>query len=178
MEKVLNSITNGYGDKVSTAVLFEEGGVIRLWEVACYSSQALGLGNCQCINHPMATETPLSTAECVRRFGEDALDGFGKPGYHQKVFDTFGVEAHELETFLRIAYYFNTNPLPALRRFSEQPIVFGEDPDMLTFPEEEPGTTIFVVNGRGEISVVTVEGRQEAANIPLENIPAGIGRKK
>lgn len=154
MKKILNSITNGYGNKVSTAVLFEEGGVIRLWEVACYSSQALGLGNCQCVNHPMATETPLSTAEVIRRFGEDALDGFGKPGYHQKVFDTFGVEAHELETFCRISYRLGINPLPVLRSVTECQVVYSENPENLTFTsDEKPNDIIFIVNSQGEIFV-------------------------
>ena len=53
------------------------------------------------------------------------------------------------------------NPLPVLRAQTECAVVFSENPDYLSFPGEEPGTTIFVVNGRGEISVVTVEGRQE-----------------
>jgi hypothetical protein len=59
--------------------------------------------------------------------------------------------------------------------------VFSENPDLLAFPEAEPGTVIFVVNSRGEIStVVTVKGRQyepdpdeEAAEPDLDD-PVGM----
>lgn len=156
MEKVLNTIINGYGEKISTAVLIEKGGVLRLWEVACYSSQDLGLGNCRCVNHPMATETPLSTSEVIRRFGAEALDGFGKPGYHQIVFDTFGVEAHELETFLRVSFLFGENPIPILRKLTDCKVVFSENQE-LVLPDEESGTMIFIINSRGEISVREIE---------------------
>ena len=69
------------------------------------------------------------------------------------MFDAFGIEKDELETYLRVAYRLGSNPLPALRRVYDLPIVFGEDPDMLIFPEEKPGTKIFIVNSRGEIAV-------------------------
>jgi hypothetical protein len=80
--KVLNRIMNRYGEKISTAVLFEEGGSLRLWEVACYSSQALGLGDCRCFYHPTAVETQVSISEVIRRFGAEALDGFWESDYN------------------------------------------------------------------------------------------------
>ena len=58
-----------------------------------------------------------------------------------------------LKTFCRIFYKIGGNPLPALRKQYNVPIVFGEDPDMLIFPEEKPGTKIFIFNSRGEIAV-------------------------
>ena len=70
----------------------------------------------------------------------------------QKVFDAFGVEINELETFLRVSYMLNVNPLPILRRVTEFPVVFSENTVGLTFPEKEPGT--FVVNSHGEISMI------------------------
>ena len=164
MKKVLATTVNGYGEKVSTAILYQEGGLFRLWEVNCWSAVDLGLGNCLCNNHPMAIEYPISTAEVIARFGAEALDGFNEPGESQLIFDAFGIEADELETYLRVSYKIGSNPLPALRKAYDLPIVFSENPDLLVFPEEEPGTLIFVVNGRGEISVVTVEGRMAVYN--------------
>jgi len=168
MEKVISTIENQYGDVIPSSVLFQEDGLLRLWEINCLSSLYNNLGNCHCENHLPSWEEPISTEEVIRRFGKEALDGFDAPGTEQKVFDAFGVEINELETFLRLSYRFGTNPLPVLRKKTNAPVVFAEEPERLTFPEEEPGTTIFVVNGRGEISVVTVEGRQEAANISTE----------
>ena len=160
MKKVLATTVNCYGEKVSTAVLYQENGLFRLWEINCYSALDYGLGHCNCVNHPIAIEYPISTHEIINQFGKEALDGFNEPGDAQLVFDAFGIEKDELETFCRISYKIGANPLPALRAFSGQQIVFGEDPDLLVFPDAELGTVIFVVNSRGEISVVTVEGRQ------------------
>ena len=161
MEKVISTIENQYGDEIPAAVLSQENGQLYLWEINCYSSLDYGLGHCHCVNHLPSWEEPISTEEVIRRFGKEALDGFEAPSDAQLVFDAFGIEAHELETALSVAYRLRINPLPALRDVSDQAIVFSENPELLTFPEAEPGTTIFVVNGRGEISVVTVEGRQE-----------------
>lgn len=161
MEKVLTTTINGYGEKVPTAGLFRENGILYLWEVNCFSARDLGLGNCLCINHPMIVETPVSTEEVIRRFGKEALDGFDAPGTEQKVFDAFGVEINELETFLRLSYRFGMNPLPVLRAQTGCAVVFSENPDYLSFPEEEPGTTIFVVNSQGEISLKYTENQQD-----------------
>ena len=157
MRKVLSSMENQYGEKVPTAILYQENGMLRLWEVNCWSAKDLGLGNCLCVNHPMVVEDPISTTEIISRFGKEALDGFDEPSDAQLVFDAFGVEAHELETALSVAYRLRINPLPALRDVSDQAIVFSENPELLTFPEAEPGTVIFVVNSRGEISVREVD---------------------
>jgi len=178
MEKVLNKVTNCYGDEIPSAVLYQEGGQFYLWEINCFSALHHNLGNCHCVNHPASIDDPVSTNEVIQRFGSDALDGFDEPSEAQIIFDAFGIEINELETYLKVSYRIGANPLPALRKRTEIPVVFGEEPDLLIFPEEKPGTKVFIVNSHGEISVVTVEGRQEAANIPLENIPAGIGRKK
>lgn len=153
MRKVLSSMENQYGEKVPTAILYQENGMLRLWEVNCWSAKDLGLGNCLCVNHPMGVEDPISTTEIISRFGKEALDGFNEPGDAQLVFDAFGIEKDELETFCRISYKLGGNPLPALRKHYNVPIVFGEDPDMLIFPEEKPGTKIFIFNSRGEIAV-------------------------
>jgi hypothetical protein len=159
MKKVLNTMENQYGDNIPSVVLYqEEDGRFSLWEINCLSALHYGLGNCHCINHPASIETPVSTTEVVERFGPEALDGFDPPSDAQRIFDAFGIEAEELETALRVAYQIGANPLPALRNITDNPIVFSEEPNLLHFPDEEPGTTIFVVNGRGEISVVTVEG--------------------
>jgi len=160
MEKVLHTITDCYGEETPTAVLIQEDGLLRLWEINCYSSINYNLGSCYCVSHDAASERPVSTNEVIQRFGSDALDGFESPGREQVVFDAFGVEVGELEKYLEISYFLGTNPLPVLRKKTNAPVVFAEEPERLTFPEEEPGTTIFVVNGRGEISAVTVEGGQ------------------
>ena len=153
MRKVLSSMENQYGEKVSTAILYQENGMFRLWEVNCWSAKDLGLGNCLCVNHPMGVEDPISTTEIISRFGKEALDGFNEPGDAQLVFDAFGIEKDELETFCRISYKLGGNPLPALRKHYNVPIVFSENHDLLAFPEAEPGTLVFVVNSRGEIAV-------------------------
>ena len=153
MEKVLGTVENQYGDEIPATVLFQEGGLLRLWEINCFSALHLGLGNCLCENHVPSEDYPVSTSDVIQQFGAEALDGFEKPGREQLIFDTFGVEAEELETALRVAYQIGANPLPALRKFTGRPIVFSENPDLLVFPEEEPGTLVFVVNSRGEISV-------------------------
>ena len=153
MERVLNTITNGYGEKISTAVLSQTDGLLYLWEVNCWSAKDLGLGNCLCVNHPMVVEEPVSTAEVVERFGVEALDGFEKPGDAQLVFDAFGIEIDELETYLKVSYHFNINPLPGLRERTDAEIVFGEDPGLLVFPDLLPGTVVFIINSRGEIAV-------------------------
>ena len=168
-KKVLNTITNNYGDEIPSVVLYQEDdGQFSLWEINCLSALHYGLGNCHCVNHPVSIYYPVSTNDVIQRFGSDALDGFEAPSDAQRIFDAFGIEAEELETALRVAYQIGANPLPALRKKTNAPVVFSENPDYLSFPEEEPGTTIFVVNGRGEISVVTVEGRQEEINISTE----------
>ena len=156
-EKTLSTIENQYGDEIPAAVLFQENGQLYLWEINCWSAKDLGLGNCLCVNHPMGVEEPISTTEIISRFGKEALDGFDAPSDAQLVFDAFGVEAHELETALSVAYRLRINPLPALRDASGQAIVFSHDPDRLIFPEEEPGTIVFIVNSRGEISVREVD---------------------
>ena len=173
MEKVISTIENQYGDFIPAAVLYQESGMLYLWEINCLSALDYGLGNCHCVNHLPSWDEPISTEEVIRRFGKEALDGFDAPGIEQKVFDAFGVEINELETFLRLSYRFGMNPLPVLRAQTGCAVVFSENPDYLSFPEKEPGTTIFVVNGRGEISVVTVEGRQtyEEVNISTEPDP-------
>ena len=153
MEKILRTATDSYGEQTPVAVLFQKGGLFRLWEINCMSSMTHNLGNCLCINHPVATETPVSTAEVIRRFGEDALDGFDTQSNEQIVFDAFCIEINELEAYLRVSYWIGVNPLPALRKAYDLPIVFSENPELLTFPEEEPGTIVFVINSRGEISV-------------------------
>ena len=172
-QKTLSTIENQYGDFIPAAVLYQESGMLYLWEINCLSALDYGLGHCHCVNHPMAIEYPISTHEIINQFGKEALDGFNEPGDAQLVFDAFGVEINELETFLRLSYRFGMNPLPVLRAQTECAVVFSENPDYLSFPGEEPGTTIFVVNGRGEISVVTVEGRQtyEEVNISTEPDP-------
>ena len=93
----------------------------------------------------------------VRRFGAEALDGFDEPSEAQIIFDAFGIEIYELEAYLRVSYRIGANPLPALRKAYDLPIVFGEDPALLVFPDAEPGTVIFVVNSNGDISVVEVD---------------------
>ena len=178
MEKVLNTTMDCHGEETPSAVLHQEGGQFYLWEINCFSALHHNLGNCHCINHPASIETPVSTAEVVERFGIEALDGFDTENDEQSVFDAFGIEINELETYIKVSYRIGANPLPALRKRTEIPVIFGEEPDLLIFPEEWAGTKVFIVNSHGEISVVTVEGGQEAANIPLENIPAGMGRKE
>ena len=153
MKKVLNTITNLYGDEIPSAVLYQEGGLFRLWEINCLSALHYGLGNCHCVNHPVSNFSPISTNEIINQFGTEALDGFEAPSDAQIIFDAFGIEAHELETALRVAYQIGANPLPALRKHYNVPIVFSENPDLLAFPEAEPGTLVFVVNSRGEIAV-------------------------
>lgn len=167
-QKILSTTTNCYGDEIPSVVLYQEGGMLRLWEINCYSSETHGLGNCLCVNHLPSWEEPISTDEVIRRFGKEALNGFEAPGDEQLVFDAFGVEINELETFLRLSYRFGTNPLPAMRKLTDSPIIFSEEPGRLVFPDEEPGTIIFAVNSRGEISVITVEGRQEGGMRELE----------
>ena len=128
-----------------------------LWEINCYSSLHLNLGNCHCENHLPSDDWPVSTQDVIEQFGIEALDGFDEPSEAQIIFDAFGVEINELETFLRLSYRFGMNPLPVLRAQTGCAVVFSENPDYLSFPEEEPGTTIFVVNSRGEISVREVD---------------------
>ena len=171
-QKTLSTIENQYGDFIPAAVLYQESGMLYLWEINCLSALDYGLGNCHCVNHLPSWDEPISTEEVIRRFGKEALDGFEAPSDAQLVFDAFGVEINELETFLRVSYMLNVNPLPILRRVTEFPVVFSENTVGLTFPEKEPGV-IFVVNSRGEISVVTVEGRQtyEEVNISTEPDP-------
>jgi len=161
MEKVISTIENQYGDVIPSSVLFQEDGLLRLWEINCLSSLYNNLGNCHCENHLPSWDEPISTEEVIRRFGKEALDGFDAPGTEQKVFDAFGVEINELETFLRLSYRFGMNPLPVLRAQTECAVVFSENPDYLSFPEEEPGTTIFVVNSQGEISLKYTENQQD-----------------
>jgi len=168
MDKILRTTINGYGEKIPTAVLFQEDGLLRLWEINCLSALHYGLGNCYCENHLPSEDYPVSTADVVERFGIEALDGFDTENDEQSVFDAFGIEINELETYLKVSYRIGANPLPALRKLTEIPVVFGEEPDLLIFPEEKPGTKVFIVNSHGKISVVTVEGRQEAANISTE----------
>ena len=154
-QRVLETVKDCYGEETPVAVLYEEGGLLYMWELVCHSSKAHNLGNCRCINHSATVEYPISTDEVISRFGVVALDGFGVPGWEQEVFDAFGVEVNELESFLRLSYRFGLDPLPSLRNATGQRIVFGddfgEDPDRLAFPEEEPGT-IFLVNSDGKIS--------------------------
>lgn len=166
MEKTLCTVKNCYGEETPSAVLFKQDGLLRLWEINCYSSNTLNLGNCYCENHLPSVDYPISTEDVVSRFGAEALEGFEAPGFEQLIFDAFGVEAEELETFLRVAYMLNVNPLPSLRKLTDSPVVFSENPELLTFPEEEPGKIIFVVNSRGEISVI--ENRRAIANPSTE----------
>ena len=160
MEKVLSTVKDCYGEGTPSTILSQENGLLYLWEIVCWNSRAHNLGNCLCINHDATEETPVSTDEVIRRFGIGALDGFEAPGREQLVFNAFGIEAAELEAYIQAAYNLGINPLPELREVSGQEIVFSEDLDLLVFPDLLPGTKIFVVNGRGEISVVTVEGGQ------------------
>ncbi|MDD2314391.1 MAG: hypothetical protein PHX12_05945 [Proteiniphilum sp.] len=153
MEKILLTIKDGYGNSVPSAILVQKDGLLYLWNITCISSRAHGLGNCECVNHPATMEWPISTAEVINKFGVEALDGFEEPGTEQIIFDAFGVEMADLETFCRISYYLGSNPLPILRARTEIPVVFGEEPDLLIFPEEKPRTKVFIVNSHGEIFV-------------------------
>ena len=148
-EKVVNTVTNCYGEEIPSAVLYQEDGMLFLWEIACLSSSSHNLGNCQCINHNSTEEVPVSTQYVIQRFGSDVLDGFEAPRTEQLVFDAFGIEISELETFIRVSYHIGINPLPALRKKTNYPIVFLDgNIDLSNFDEE----VIFVVNSRGEIS--------------------------
>ena len=150
-EKVVNTVIDQYGNETPSAILFQEGGMFYLWEINCWSSAAHNLGNCQCVSHPATTETPISTNEVIRQFGEEALKGFEQPGTEQLVFDEFGIEIDELETFIKTAYRLDMNPLPILRKKTDYPIVFLDGGiDMSAFEEEE---IVFIVNSRGDISV-------------------------
>ena len=155
MEKVIRTIENQYGDEIPAAILIQEGGKLRLWEINCYSSLHLNLGNCYCENHLPSDDEPISTEEVIARFGKEALDGFEAPGEEQLVFDAFGVELDELETYLRVSYALNVNPLPALRDKGAI-VIFSEEPDLIHLHDEESGDIIFIVNSRGEISVKEV----------------------
>lgn len=171
LKKTLRTIENQYGDEIPAAVLFQENGQLYLWEINCYSSLHLNLGNCHCVNHLPSDDCPVSTQYVIEQFGKEALDGFEAPGREQLVFDAFGVDVGELEKYLEISYFLGTNPLPVLRKKTKAPVVFAEEPERLTFPEEEPGTTIFVVNGRGEISVVTNDEPQPTYEVDDNGMP-------
>lgn len=149
-QKILSTTMDCYGEKIPTAVI-QKNGMLYIWEVNCFSSQNYNLGNCRCVNHDAATERPISTAEVIQRFGVRSLDGFEKPGREQLVFDAFGIEVHEMETFLRVSYMLGINPLPALRDKGAA-VVFSETAEGIAFPDAEPGI-VFIVNSRGEISV-------------------------
>ena len=151
MEKIVNTVTNCYGEEIPSAVLYQEGGMLYLWEIACLSSSAHNLGNCNCINHPPTVENPISTNEVVRQFGSDVLEGFEEPGVEQLVFDEFGIEIDELETYLKVSYRLGSNPLPFLRKKTTHPVIFLDGSVNLEAFEGEK--VIFIVNSRGEISV-------------------------
>jgi hypothetical protein len=154
MKKIIRRTKDSYGNETPTAVLIQENGLLRLWEVVCLSSQFHNLGNCQCVNHSATEEVPVTTQEVVRRFGAEALDGFGKSGYEQKVFDAFGIEAHELETFCRISYRLGLNPIPILRSVTKCEVDYSENPENLTFTsDKKPNDIIFIVNSQGRIFV-------------------------
>ena len=155
MEKVISTIENLYGEEIPETILFQKNGQLYLWEITCFSSFDYNLGHCQCVNHFPSDERPVSTQYVIEQFGKEALDGFEAPGLEQHVFNAFGVGLYELETFLRVSYMLNVNPLPSLRRVTEFPVVFLENTEGLTFPEKEPGT--FVVNSHGEISMIEVD---------------------
>jgi len=154
MEKVLNTITNLSGDEIPSAVLFQEDGLLRLWEINCLSALHYGLGNCYCENHLPSDDYPISTDEVIRQFGVEALEGFEEPGFEQIIFNAFGVEAHELETFIRVSYTFGDNPLPVLRHVTDCPIVFSETTECIDFGKDHG--TVFIINSRGEIFVKEV----------------------
>ena len=154
MEKILRTTTDYYGEEIPIAVLKQERGILYLWEVNCLSSSYHNLGNCRCISHPATTKTIISTDDVIVRFGIEALSGFEAPGRKQLIFDAFGVEVDELETYLRVSYEMGSNPLPALRaHLKANVVIFAEEAELLRFPNEKPGTIIFIVNSRGEISV-------------------------
>lgn len=155
MEKIVNTIVDCRGNEIPSAILFQEGGLLHLWEINCFSALHHGLGNCLCVNHPPSIEAPVSTSEVIQSFGEEALEGFDTQNETQIVFNAFGVEIDELETFIRISYMLGINPLPAMREKAN--VVFSENPDLLHFPEEEPGTIVFIVNSNGEIAVKIVD---------------------
>ena len=155
-QRILNTVMDGYGEETPVAILSQEGGMLRLWEVTCLSSKAHNLGNCECINHDATMEVPISTAEVINKFGVEALDGFEEPSTEQIIFDAFGVEMADLETFCRISYYLGSNPLPILRARTEKEVVFSENPEIQAFPEEEQESIVFLVNGHGEIFVRVV----------------------
>ena len=92
MKKDLATTVNGYGEKVATAILYQENGMLSLWEINCYSALDYGLGNCHCVNHLPSWEEPISTEQVIARFGKEALDGFEAPSDAQLVFDAFGIE--------------------------------------------------------------------------------------
>ena len=154
-EKTLRTINNQYGDEIPAAILFQEDGLLRLWEINCLSALHYGLGNCYCENHLPSDDRPVSTQYVIEQFGKEALDGFEAPGEEQLVFDAFGVELDELETYLRVSYALNVNPLPALRDKGAI-VIFSEEPDLIHLHDEESGDIIFIVNSWGEISVKEV----------------------
>ena len=156
MKKVLRTTLDCYGNETPTAVLIQENGLLRLWEVVCFSSKFHNLGNCLCVNHPATTETHISTDEVIARFGKEALDGFEKPGEEQLIFDAFGIESNELETFLRVSYTLGSNPLLALRSKFSATVAVSETTDGIAITGAEPGDIVFIINSRGEISVKEV----------------------
>lgn len=149
-EKVVNTVIDQYGNETPSAVLYQEGGQLYLWEINCWSSQTHNLGNCQCVSHPPTTDDPVSTSEVIQRFGAEALEGFEQPGTEQLVYNEFGVELQELETYLRISYHMGQNPLPFLRKKTTHPVVFLDG--NLNFEAFKGEEVVFVVNSRGEIS--------------------------
>ena len=148
-EKVVNTVIDQYGNETPSAVLYQEGGQLYLWEINCWSSSTHNLGNCQCVSHPPTVDDPVSTQYVIEQFGKEALDGFELHTTEQIIFDTFGIEIDELETFIKTAYRLDMNPLPFLRKKTNHPIVFLDGSIDMSALEEE---VVFVVNSRGEIS--------------------------
>ena len=137
MKKVLGTVTNLSGDEIPSAVLFQEEGLLYLWEINCLSALQYGLGNCYCENHLPSDDYPISTEEVVRRFGKEALNGFDPPGREQLVFDAFGVKIEELEAYLRVSYRLGVNPLPPIRDTGTL-VALANDVVTLIFPNAEP----------------------------------------
>lgn len=152
MHKVIATIPNCDGNEIPIVVLRQEDGLLSLWKITCFSSRDHNLGTCNCINHSATEETLISTDEVIQRFGKEALDGFQAPGREQMVFDAFGIELAELETFIRVSYMLDSDPLPALRSKGNVE-VFAVDQELISSPDVESGTIMFLVNSRGQISV-------------------------
>lgn len=92
-EIVFNEVADQYGNQLPTELLTYENGHFVGVSLNCYAAESVGMGTCQCVNHPTWKSEIVSEEEAleiIRRYIEVAWEPFGFNEHRAERFSVLG----------------------------------------------------------------------------------------